>query len=212
MDWDFCFDKSEEQSMKRKWLWTGAGAAALGLALFFPMAAQAAAVPDGIYVDGQNLGGLEAEEAGEQIAAYVEKMAGQTVTLEVAGNQVSTTAAELGFHWENTDAVEETMEEYVTGNVVSRYLKQKELEQTRTMDGRPNAAGTGILERKGDQKQPANRDGRGTANGLNRQEQQRNGQPEGGHPGDRVAGRKPHQTGAKNRKKRQPYTPAADDG
>ena len=55
--------------MKRKWLWTGAGAAALGLALFFPMAAQAAAVPDGIYVDGQNLGGLEAEEAGEQIAA-----------------------------------------------------------------------------------------------------------------------------------------------
>lgn len=115
--------------MKRKWLWTGAGAAALGLALFFPMAAQAAAVPDGIYVDGQNLGGLEAEEAGEQIAAYVEKMAGQTVTLEVAGNQVSTTAAELGFHWENTDAVEETMEEYVTGNVVSRYLKQKELEQ-----------------------------------------------------------------------------------
>lgn len=83
---------------------------------------------------------------------------------------------------------------------LSTRTKQKELEQTRTMDGRPNAAGTGILERKGDQKQPANRDGRGTANGLNRQEQQRNGQPEGGHPGDRVAGRKPHQTGAKNRK------------
>ena len=95
---------------------------------------------------------------------------------------------------------------------LSTRTKQKELEQTRTMDGRPNAAGTGILERKGDQKQPANRDGRGTANGLNRQEQLRNGQPEGGHPGDRVAGRKPHQTGAKNRKKRQPYTPAADDG
>ena len=61
---------------------------------------------------------------------------------------------------------------------LSTRTKQKELEQTRTMDGRPNAAGTGILERKGDQKQPANRDGRGTANGLNRQEQQRNGQPE----------------------------------
>ena len=49
---------------------------------------------------------------------------------------------------------------------LSTRTKQKELEQTRTMDGRPNAAGTGILERKGDQKQPANRDGRGNNNAM----------------------------------------------
>jgi len=114
----------------KKRIWTaGCCAFLFGLTLFGTVEGQAATVPAGIYVGGQDLGGMDTEEAKQAIENYVSQMADQTVTLNVAGTAVETTAKELGFHWENTEVVEDTVEEYSTGDVITRYFRQKDLER-----------------------------------------------------------------------------------
>lgn len=101
---------------------------AVGLTLFLAAEAWADVIPKGVSIDGQDLGGMEAEDARQQIEDYVSQMAGQTVALEVAGTRVETTADQLGFHWENTDVLDSTIAEYGSGDIIDRYLKQKDLE------------------------------------------------------------------------------------
>ena len=108
----------------KKWIWT-AGLAALFLG-FMPVSAWAA-VPEGLSAGGQDLGGLETEEAKQKIEDYVAGLSGQTISLDINGNLVETTAESLGFHWDNTDVVEEAVKEYQTGNIIKRYMKQKDL-------------------------------------------------------------------------------------
>lgn len=114
----------------KKWIWAaGFTAAFFGFTLLGNEKAQAAVVPEGLSVGGQSISGLETEEAKQKIEDYVADMSGQTVSLDVDGSIVETTAGQLGFHWDNTDAVEDAVEEYQTGNVIERYLKQKDLSQ-----------------------------------------------------------------------------------
>lgn len=96
----------------------------------FPMEAAAAddVVPDGIYVADFNLGGLTNEEAGQKVDEYVNSMANQTVTLNVDGTMVNTTAGELGFRWSNTDVVTETTQQYEGGNLIRHYMNLKDLQ------------------------------------------------------------------------------------
>ena len=96
----------------------------------FPMEAAGASdvVPDGIYVADMNLGGLTNEEAGQKVNDYVNSMANQTVTLDVDGTPVSTTAGELGFCWSNTDVVEKTAKQYEGGNLIRHYMNLKDLQ------------------------------------------------------------------------------------
>lgn len=96
----------------------------------FPMEAAAASdvVPDGIYVADMNLGGLTSEEAGQKVEEYVNGMANQTVTLDVDGTPVRTTAGELGFRWSNTDVVETTTQQYEGGNLIRHYMNLKDLQ------------------------------------------------------------------------------------
>ncbi len=113
----------------KKGIWkTGACAMIAGLFLLLPSEALAAAVPEGIRVEGQDLGGMDTEEAKQKIQEYVSDMAAQTITLEVADERVETTAEQLGFYWENTEVLEETIAEYTSGNVIQRYIKKKDLE------------------------------------------------------------------------------------
>lgn len=113
--------------MKNKMWMTSVCVAVLGLCLCSPISAWAAVVPNGIHVGGHDLGGMDTEEAKHLIDAYVSDLSGQTITMDVAGTIVETTAKQLGFHWENTSVVDETVSEYNTGNVISRYLRQKDL-------------------------------------------------------------------------------------
>lgn len=96
----------------------------------FPMEAAGASdvVPDGIYVADFNLGGLTNEEAGQKVNEYVDGMANQTVTLDVDGTPVSTTAGELGFRWSNTDVVETITQQYEGGNLIRHYMNLKDLQ------------------------------------------------------------------------------------
>lgn len=112
----------------KKWMWTAALAAvSFHFTAASPMSAQAAKVPEGLSIGGQSLGGLETEEAKQKIETYVKELSGQRICLEVEGIQLETTAENLGFHWENGDVVEETVEEYHRGNIIQRYMKQKDV-------------------------------------------------------------------------------------
>lgn len=114
----------------RNWMWTASLAALwLGLAAAAPLNAQGAVIPDGLSVGGQNLGGLDTEDAKQKLEDYVADMSGQTVSLDVEGVRVETTAGELGYSWKNPDVVEESVKEYNTGNVIQRYMKQKDLQR-----------------------------------------------------------------------------------
>ena len=111
-------------------MWTASLAALwLGLAAAAPLNAQGAVIPDGLSVGGRNLGGLDTEDAKQKLEDYVADMSGQTVSLDVEGVRVETTAGELGYSWKNPDVVEESVKEYNTGNVIQRYMKQKDLQR-----------------------------------------------------------------------------------
>ncbi len=111
----------------KKWI-GAAGLSALVFSLMWAMpAVYGAVVPEGLSVGGQQLGGLETEEAKQKIEDYVSGLSAQTVSLDVDGTLVETTAEDLGFCWDNTDVVEESVKEYHTGNIIERYMKQKDL-------------------------------------------------------------------------------------
>ena len=56
-------------------------------------------------------------------------MENQTISIRVEGHEVQTTAAELGFSWVNQNEIDEEVEKLSGGNLLRRYLNQKELEQ-----------------------------------------------------------------------------------
>lgn len=86
-------------------------------------------IPDGVYVGDQNLGGMTKEEAGKSIEDYVNSLSGQQITIKIAGDEIKTTAEDLGFHWSNTDAVDEAAAVTASGNLVKRFFALKELEE-----------------------------------------------------------------------------------
>ncbi len=114
--------------MKKAVCPAGLAFAAAGLLIFGSLEARAA-VPAGVYADGQDMGGLSTEEAKVRIEEYIAGMSSQTVTLSVAGNQAETTAAELGMAWENESEVEERLNGLQAGNIMTRFVREKQLSQ-----------------------------------------------------------------------------------
>lgn len=100
---------------------------AAGVWMATPVYAKEKTIPEGIFVGDFSLGGATKEEAKAQVDEYVNKMAGQKVTLKVDDNPVETTAQELGFYWSNQDAVEEAASSAAGGNLVQQYMGRKDL-------------------------------------------------------------------------------------
>ena len=117
----------------RKLMWnTGFTACAAAFFLWLaPFSVQAAPVlPQGLSADGQSLEGKTLEEAEEMLQTYVDSMAGQTVTLEVDGQDVETTAEVLGLSWKNRDEIREAAGQYAGGSLVRQYMNRKDLAET----------------------------------------------------------------------------------
>ncbi len=97
--------------------------------VFTAMPAYAREIPDGVYVGDISLGGMTEAEAEQAIDEHVKGMAARKVVFDVEGQQVETTAAELGFSWSNRQAVEEAAGHAVGGNLIERYMGRKDLEK-----------------------------------------------------------------------------------
>lgn len=117
--------------MKKKFLLAGAAACVLaaGVLLVPPEAVTAGTLPAGITIGNFDLTGMTGEEADQRIEEYVENMSGQEITLTIDGNEISTTAKDLGFAWTNKDEIMETADRYAGGNLLERYLNLKSLEK-----------------------------------------------------------------------------------
>lgn len=117
--------------MKKKFWMTGAAAAVLAAGLLLAPAKDAAAgtLPSGFTVGGFELTGLTREEAEQKIEEYVESMSSQEIILTIDGNEIRTTAKELGFSWTNQEEIEEAQNLYAGGNLLDRYLNLKALEK-----------------------------------------------------------------------------------
>ena len=86
-----------EKIMKKSSVLGGlAFAAILGSVFTFPVYAKEKTFPEGIYAGGFALGGLTKEQAETQFAAYISGLEERSVTLDVAGNGLETTAKDLG--------------------------------------------------------------------------------------------------------------------
>lgn len=114
--------------MKKRTLATGLAVLAMGVSLAFAAPAEADTLPDGLYVGEYSLGGMTEEEASEKIQSLVGEMENQKITLVVDGEAVDTTAKDLGFHWSNTDAVNQAAASVTGGNLIHRYLNLKDIE------------------------------------------------------------------------------------
>ena len=71
----------------------------------------------------------DAEEAGEAVREYIGSQGRQRITLNVDGQEVETTAEELGYHWTNEAVVEEAASAYAGGSLIHQYMMEKELAQ-----------------------------------------------------------------------------------
>lgn len=124
-------DKMRQGTIMKKKIWI-AGAAALVLAsgLLFASAKETAAgnLPSGLTVGGISLAGLTEEEANRRIEEHVAAMSTQEITLTIADQEITTSAEELGFSWSNQEEVAAAAQQYAGGNLLRRYLNQKQLE------------------------------------------------------------------------------------
>ena len=115
---------------KRNWMAGICGAAVIGLLIAGTGTASAGTIPTGFQVGGFDLSGMTREEADQTIEKLIGEMENQTISIRVEGHEVQTTAAELGFSWVNQNEIDEEVEKLSGGNLLRRYLNQKELEQS----------------------------------------------------------------------------------
>ena len=106
------------------------GAAVMGLLIAGTGTASAGTIPTGFQVGGFDLSGMTREEADQTIEKSIGEMENQTISIRVEGHEVQTKAAELGFSWVNQNEIDEEVEKLSGGNLLRRYLNQKELEQS----------------------------------------------------------------------------------
>ncbi len=119
--------------MKRN-VWSAGRTALLAVSFLgmTPFAACAAEpVPEGVYIGDVSLSGLTEEEAEKKIEEYAGERLGLELTLIVNGSEVRTDGTELGLRWSNEEAMAEALEETkVTGNLIRRYMKKKDLQES----------------------------------------------------------------------------------
>lgn len=86
-------------------------------------------LPEGVTVGGQDLGGMTRQEASQAAADYASRLMDETITLNVGGQAVETTAAELGYTWSNTGVMDGIADIYAGGNLIRQYMTKKDLEK-----------------------------------------------------------------------------------
>lgn len=82
----------------------------------------------GVYIDGMDMSGKTAAEAREELEAYADEMAAETLTLYIGENQLQPTLSTLGLECTNLDVTEEALQLGKTGNIIQRYKDRKDLE------------------------------------------------------------------------------------
>jgi len=86
----------------------------------------------GIHVEGVDIGGMSETDALAAIQNKVNEMGAAPVTLLMGDNTVSSTLAQLGYTWTNTDVLDSLMTIGTSGTIVDRYKQKKDIENAQT--------------------------------------------------------------------------------
>lgn len=85
-------------------------------------------IHSGVFADEVDLSGMTEAEAEAELAAYINRLGDETLTLEIFDEQVEVTLGDLGLGCTNLNVIEEAAQLGKTGNVIKRYKERKDLE------------------------------------------------------------------------------------
>ena len=81
----------------------------------------------GVFIDEVDVSGMSGEEAQAALDAHVDKLAARSLEVDVNGETVTTTLAEIGYACETEKAIEEAMQVGKEGNMFSNYAEIKKV-------------------------------------------------------------------------------------
>lgn len=91
--------------------------------------AKAATINKGIYIDGMDVSGLNADSAKQAVSDRIESWSEAVLTFtSPTGYELDVHASELGLTWTNPEIVDEAAQYGSTGNVWQRYKAAKDVE------------------------------------------------------------------------------------
>lgn len=90
---------------------------------------EAGVLPSGITLQGKDLSGMTEAEAKEAILDYADTLMNRKVSLDLSGTVYEIGMEELGVTWSNPEAADLVDGMAMSGNVISRYKKMKDVEQ-----------------------------------------------------------------------------------
>lgn len=85
-------------------------------------------IHSGVFADEVDLSGMTEAEAEAELAAYINRLGDETLTLEIFDEHVEVTLGDLGLGCTNLNVIEEAAQLGKTGNVIKRYKERKDLE------------------------------------------------------------------------------------
>ena len=87
-------------------------------------------ISEGVYIGEMDLGGMTMKEARQMVNAEVKKLSQTPVTITMGEHQASSTYGDLGLTWTNQGIMKEIGLLGTTGNILDRYKKQKDLQNS----------------------------------------------------------------------------------
>ena len=92
------------------------------------LADMAQTVTEGVYVEDMNVGGMTEAELRTAVEWKAAQVGDTMAMLKIGEQTVSMSLSSLGLRWSNQEIIEEIMQLGTTGNIITRYKNQKDLE------------------------------------------------------------------------------------
>ncbi len=91
-------------------------------------AADDTVISDGVYIGDKDISGMTTDEVLAYVQEETEMLEDSIITLRMGDAEVMTTLKKIGLSWKNKDLIQEVSDLGTSGNIISRYKKQKDLE------------------------------------------------------------------------------------
>lgn len=84
---------------------------------------------NGVHIGAVDVSGMTAAQAKAALESQIETMQEESITMHIMDQTFSTSAASLGYTWDNSAVLREAVEYGQSGNIIQRFKTQKDLEK-----------------------------------------------------------------------------------